>query len=313
MKCVKNFSKILTLILFFSFQACKIAGSKRPTDEQPQTTVMSYFQSEQYRFETPGNTFGNALTKALSSLHGVAFVANTAEASFSNLVSPKADCFYANGEGLIFEPKRSVDIGTFRLSGYGLNEVEVPKEKDNVSQSFYGSLQPGEYQLENSGVQGSLSFSQSFKVPGAGSQFKIYSGDNPAQDLATPYVVGESDPSYLVTVNKTKALTIDFVAPPEATYVRIRISDGTSNQESNVTCYGPTNKPIQIGAGGLNFFRSTDDGVLYIDFVNISLKTNIDKIKESVVVSYSRHVHGLVDFYFEDLKQTMHFGVLRFQ
>jgi len=310
---VQKFLKTLMFILIFTLQACKVAGTRRPVEGSPKTTVMSYFVSEQYQFETPGFQGGAALSNALSSLYGVAFVADIDTATFSNLSTPQAGCVYASGEGLVFEPKRSVDIGTFRLSGIGLNEVEVPKDQESVSQSIYGSLQAGDYQLENSGVQGNLSFSQGFKVPSAGRNIKVYSGQTAVQTLPTPIIASSEDPNYNLIVSKTESLTIEFEAPTDATYVRVRLTDGTSKPESNVTCYGPTDKPIQIMAGGLNFFRSTDDGTLYIDFVNVSLKTNVEKIKESIVVSYSRHVHGLVDFYLENIKQTAHFGILRFE
>jgi hypothetical protein len=309
---VKKFGITLTLFCLVLFQSCKIAGSKRPTETPNETTVMNYFSSEQYKFETPGYQAGEVFSDALSSLYGIALVADQS-ASFSNLVSPPFGCAFGTSAGLNFEPKRVVDIGKFRLSGFGLNEVEIPKDKESVSQSIYGSLSRGDYELKNDGVNGNLAFRQSFKVPASGNQIRVYTGTRASQTLATPNIPQPEDPNYTVVVDKTEGLTIDFEPPQDANFVRIQISDGTSKPESNVICYGPLDKPINIEKGRLNYFRSTEDGVLYIDFVHVSLRTDIEKIKESVVVSHSRQVHGLVDFYLENVKQTVRFGVLKFE
>ncbi len=301
---------VLSLISFLS--GCKIAGSKRPVESTSSTTVMSYFVAEQYKIETPGYPTGANLSDAMSSLYGIAFVADS-EASFSNFTQPSFGCEFSSGVGLLFQPKRAVDIGSFRLSGFGLNEVEVPKDQENVSQSIYGTLSEGSYTLKNQGINGNLAFAQEFVVPKAGEQIKVLSGNQPVQALSTPILPSVDDPYYTVTVFKTQALTLEFKAPPTAQYVRVRISDGTAKQEGTITCYGPADSPLTIPRGAMNFFRSTEDGVLNVDFINVSYKNDVNKIKESVIVSYSRHVHGLVDFFIDDVKQTAHFGVLRFE
>ncbi len=312
MSFVKTKFALTTLSLLMFNVGCKIAGSKRPIEVAESTTVMSYFVAEQYRIETPGYQTGANLSDAMSSLYGVAFVADS-DASFSNLTQPDFGCEFSSGTSLLFQPKRAVDIGSFRISGFGLNEVEVPKDNENVSQSIYGTLPEGQYTLKNQGINGNLAFSQDFTIPRAGDSVILNSGDQAAQPLSTPVLPVVDDPYYTVTIRKTQALTVNFRAPPEATYVRVRISDGTSKQEGTVTCYGPVDSPLTIPRGAMNYFRSTEDGVFYLDFVTVSAKTDVNKIKESVIVSYSRHIHGLVDFYIENVKQTAHFGILKFE
>jgi hypothetical protein len=139
---------------------------------------------------------------------------------------------------------------------------------------------------------------------------KVYSGTLDPQDLPSPAL---GQPGDLVTVQKLENLVVTYNPPIGTDFVRLQITDGSKNPESTVVCYTDSQNLISVPAGALNFFRSTDDGLMFLDFVKSSIDKSIPRITESLVRSVRRHFHGTIDLYADESKQTFKIGTLRIQ
>ena len=288
---------------------CKVASQPRPaspTSTDSPSAVYTYFETQQTAINS--QTFASNMSKLI----GFGMVAPK-ESTFVTMTSADPRCMYAQEDGLGFGT-RIIDIGDVKLSGISPQSTAQTIKKDPQKFTFLarGSIPSGNYGLESTGINGALVFKQEFVIPGAGSNIRLTSGSDATQTLPTPNIPGSTDPNYTIVVNKTQTLKVEFTAPSDARIARVTISDNAGTVEGSVVCYGPTDAPIEFPEGALNYFRSTDDGLITIDFVNTRLNTG-DTIKESFVRSYVRHVHGLIDFFTDTHKQTANFGRLRIQ
>jgi hypothetical protein len=297
-------TKSAFLISILTLSACKIAGEKRPTPSND-TVVMNFFVAESYALQN------ESLSAAMSSLYGFTMAA-AIDATFESWSKPKHGCLYKAQDGLNFSPKRSIDIGNVKLSGVGLLE-DLARDPDSFTFSSSGRLPEGEYSLRGNDLP-SVAFDQSFRVLAPGAQLLVLSGaEGDLQTLPSPRIPASSDADFTITINKLRPLLVGYQAPQHTNYVKIEVSDGTTNAESSVVCYGAPDEPIVIPEGALSYFRSTEDGRLTIEFVSTSLETSFPNIKESFIKSSTKHIHGLVDFYTDTQKQTARFGVLKFE
>ena len=303
----RNFFLINLAALSLFTTGCKVAGtSKRPTETPNQNVVMNYFSNTNFAIRLSGSF---DLANAISGFSGLSMVGE-AESSFTNWSSPPDRCIYTANDGLLFSPQRVIDVGDIQLFGSG---VKLFEKSERHTYYTNGRLDAGRYSLDVAGVQGNLAYKQEFIVPEVASEIELTSGSYPPVLISSPDVPRPNDPGYLVTVNKTENLRIKFRAPRDADYARIQISDGSGQSEGEVVCFSPLDKEIFIPGEKLSYFRSTDDGILYIDFVSVSLRKDLEKIKESLVLSTVRHIHGTMDFNLNSHKETFRFGVLRFE
>lgn len=288
--------------------ACKVAGSgPRPQSTGSENVVMNYFSTTNYALRI-GQSF--ELASAMSGMMGLSMVAPN-DSSFNNWSNPGGKLLYSQNDGLSFSPQRVLDVGEINLAGPTSSVLN--KNEKNMSYSLSGRLEPGPYTLSIAGVQGSLSYDQEFRVPDMGSNIRITSGSNDELPISSPDIPSPNDPGYLIVIDKTAPLRISFTPPRDATYVRVQISDGSGQPEGEIIKFGSLDSDIVIPAGAMNYFRSTEDGSIFVDFVSVSLRKDIPKIKESLILSSTRHLHGVVDFYLDQYKQTARFGVVRFE
>lgn len=296
--------KLLILVAITIFNGCKVAGA-RQEPIKANGSVLNYFVSEQFASEIP------EVSNALSSLFGMVMLAEES-ATFKNWSEPELGCLYTNNDQIGFAPKETVSIGAVILSGYSLNETRLEADPESQTFNAYGRLPSGTYNLSARDTP-KVSFEQSFVVPETASSISIVRDDGFTSKIPSPQIPNSSDPGYTVSIRKSEGIRIRYSAPAQTDYIRVRISDGTSKSEGNITCYGHPNGEIRIPAGSMSYFRSTDDGQLFVDFVSVSMKTDQSQIKESFIMSYQRHFHGLKDLFMNDSKQTLRFGVLRFE
>lgn len=238
------------------------------------------------------------------------------EANFDLWSEPEKGCLYSIQDGFGFSPKRAVNIGDVLLNGENIEATTLGIDPDTLTFAARGRLPMGDYSISADAT--ALKFDQVFKVLNEGADLQLYSdGDDNAQFLPSPDIPAPSDPDYIVTIKKTRALGIAYTAPEGTNYVKIIVSDGlpvtSANPQSSITCYYPPDEVAVIPATAMNYFRSTDDGKISIDFVSVSVENDLGKINESLILSSIRHIHGLMDFYTNEQNQTARFGKLRFE
>jgi hypothetical protein len=281
--------------------------------------VLQYFDAIQIGINN------STLQDALARFEGGAVVAGEGS-SFTKWNTPNTECMFgfqdaalepryggrANRfwDGEIIKAQRRVDIGDIRISGVELGEVTIPKDSSNWMIVAFGVLSPGSYWLQNTEASTRVEFRQALQVLEMGSQIQVYSGTLDPQALPSPQL---GQPEDLVTVQKLQDLVVTYTAPAETDFVRLQISDGSKNPESTVVCYTESASFVSVPAGALNYFRSTDDGLMFVDFVKSDIDTSIPRITESLVRSVRRHLHGTIDLYLDNSKQTFKIGTLRIQ
>jgi hypothetical protein len=92
--------------------------------------------------------------------------------------------------------------------------------------------------------------------------------------------------------------------------VRLTIEDNTSNASNWIVCYGRPDSGIYIPIGALAGMRATTEALLTLDFVMVDVRKDIPRMKESFVVSYSRHYHGRRDLNDIGINNPAFFGKL---
>jgi len=292
----------------FILSGCKIAGERavKPTEEQ-QLAVFNIIEVEQWAL----SSFDFA--DMISLISGYAFV-GTKASTYENRINPAYGCMYASDDLESVEKKYTLDIGELRITGDSFDNEVLPKMKDSHIFGKIGRFPNGIYNLTNGGnSQGSFKFEQDFKILEQGSKIKVTSGTvNSAQELPSPDFVDFADPRYVAVLEKGQDVKVEFSAPADVSYVKVTLSDN-SKSGTDIVCYGNNTDPIIIPAVGLSYFRTTNDAVLYVDFVHANRKTDAQGLKESIVLSFVRHVHGLKDFDLADRRETVRFGELRIQ
>jgi hypothetical protein len=299
------------IALLIALTHCKLAEQReKPSTPAPAPkAVLFYLVSEQYALGSV------ALESGLSKMVAQGIVASS-DSNFNRWTTPALKCMYSEEDGVDIKNFRALDVGDLKLSGYHLNETTIPKGEKNYGFSASGSLAKGEeYEFETTGTASAqLSWRQKFNIPQAGANIRFKSADtDPEYTSPSPALVGSSDPHFLVTIKRNEKLTLSYEAPAGTTYVKVSFSDGTTATQSNITCYGSPAGPIEVPAGAFRYFKETADGIMTLDFVSVYRKLDAPKINESVVLSYTRHLHGRRDFNLESGKQAVQFGQLIFQ
>lgn len=303
------FSLQISSIVFLS--ACKVAGERPivPANKPDELGVFNYVVNEQWALSA------SSIADDLSNFQGHSMVA-AKTSTYEKWKSPTNTCMFTFEDTEAVTAKYNLNIGDIKIGGFSIQEQAIPRFQDDpMFFGFNGHLPAGAYHIVNSGnAQGSFVFNQDFTIPEAGSQIKIISGvDGPSQELPSPAVVGESDPRFIASINKMDSVRIEYTPPENIDYVRTTIFDNSGLNGGSVTCYSTPLTPTVIPAGALRYFRSTDDATLFVDFVSASIKTDAPGIQESFIQSYTRHVHGMREFYIDHHNTTARFGKLRIE
>ena len=122
--------------------------------------------------------------------------------------------------------------------------------------------------------------------------------------------IAESDPRFNATISKNQVVRVEYQAPEGVDYVRTTIMDNSNSAGGSITCYSPPFTPTEIPEGALRYFRSTQDATLLVDFVSVSQKTDIEDVQESLILSYTRHVHGMQEYLIDGQNVTVRYGKL---
>ena len=317
-----SLSTCALLALSITLISCEVGKSRKPEEVKSSNAVLPQFTFMQF-----GLSNWEALREVSSGFSGITWVAPEGS-SFNNITKPPmGECrFSSEVNQLGFSPLRALNVGDLKLRGDEFPEVTLTKS-DAPYYSF--GLEPamlkfgGNFVIETAGVQDRMKWSQTFKVPALGSNFKIRRSDSTQFTLPAPqYRPAEPNPQVgpwpvppedIAVLDKTQDFFLDYQTPEGTSYVRMIISDGSNDHRGSVTCFGDPKGPIWVPAGQLNFFKSTDQALMYIDFVSLSSKTDITNVNESLITSVTRHLHGRLDLSLKDRKQEIYFGVLILQ
>lgn len=299
-------------LLFFAFSACELAGKKRPTTVGDDSVLMAFFFSTQYALNSQADR------EVLSSLSG-RVVAATPESTFAQWSKPKNVCQYTVNLGVEVGLRRFLDLGSISvLTPQGAVELvrhPLGSAADGTAYELRQFLGFGDHQLSLEGRGQAGRFTQDFQVPGdlgRAIQVRIGSPSAPAVTLATPEFPQPGEPNYVVVLERGQPHFVDYEAPSGSTYVRLRLSDGSSRDEADITCFGPPNGRIEIPSNALNTFRTGSDGILELDFMHVSLKKDVARVKESIVLSATRHFQGTIFYYDEnDIQQRGQMGLIQ--
>ncbi|MBS1983844.1 MAG: hypothetical protein JST16_06705 [Bdellovibrionales bacterium] len=310
MRTSKSISCSVTLILS-ALSACKVADNEHSPNATPQestTTTYAGFSSMQYAISNI-----SAFREALSGFSGAAYV-TTPNYPLDVYLHPPFGCDYASN----YSPKnasliRYLDFGKLAIKGDSVAAQDVPRDKSAPFFSLGVLFQmPGNYEISTSGSN--LVWSQSFQTVGYGGNFKIRRlTDGVSFNLPTPnaYMPGETGFVNAV-LSKADGAVISFDTPANTSYVRAEFKDGSQASEGDVVCFGPPNQDITVPAGAFARMMSTQQGLLTVDFVSVSIKNDIPNFGTSFVLSSTRHVHGRMDLNLQDGKHEFYLGALTF-
>jgi hypothetical protein len=305
--------KIILGALLFVSVACKINHDPDASSE-PTASIVSYFISEQYQFGS-----ARELAAGLSGFYGRAMVA-TVDSTFAHWRQPPMGCRYAGNDVVAVSGTRALNIGPLILKDSHGFTVGIEPSSDQYIFQYLGLLDAGAHSLAAPGLSGTPAISQSFNVLASGANIVLNSSVYTAPEvLSSPKIPSNSgDPSndldnFYVGIARSADLSVSYKAPEGTSYVRATFSDGSSNAAYQIVCYGSPTGPIQVPAGAFSQFRATADGLLTIDFVSVSFRADISRIKESIVISNTRHIHGRKDIETSQGLQPVYFGALFFQ
>ncbi len=302
---LKNSFRIIVLFCASSgLLGCKVANNK----ETAKTTsaIIGYFTTQQSAMSAsiPYNS-DYSMRDIWSYFFGRVYL-TPAEASLGMAIQTPKGCMRSAAAEASFKINNVLDPGVLSLIGSG-GQLDIPKYEEDLSFQLVGFLGFGALKLRSSGKGGTLDFEQGFNIPTAGSNLIVSSGTHLNQALPSPLVNASS----VVRIQRSQGAELSFVAPVGATYVKATFGD-TDNPDSNISCFGPPVSPLSIPAEQLERFGVTDRGSLRVDFVNISVRTDINRIKENLVSSSTFHLHGIHKNPF--IRNTeFHFGQLSFE
>lgn len=328
LRLARNLTAFSLCVLLF---ACE--KEKRATGEGASGLIaVGYFNTVQVAISTMDEMSQN-LRQGLSFFTGRVMIAQDGSNLDAVVSPPLNQCLLSVEEQVAMSVLRNANVGDLIVrSTEGGGQATVPKNKSpDFGFDAGGAVLGfgGAFQIETTGVNGSRAYQQDFRIPpmAAGLKMRGASWDfsDPAHpkpmvrefNLPTP-VYRDLQESDVVVLDKTKDMFIDYTAPEGTTYVKVTLNDGagwvpSSNPYGNVTCYGSPTGPIWVPAGTLNNFKSSADAMAYIDFVSVSRKTDIPNVKESVILSVTRHMHGFRDFKTESGNVELRFGMLQLQ
>lgn len=299
-----------------------LGSEKRATpDNGPEKPSFGFIQSLQYAI-TSTTMNASVIREYLSFLQSRVIVAS-ADSDLTNITAPAAGCLFEVEDGVNLGAIRYLDVGDFKLRGADIGEKVFDKNPTPNATSYsvpnflltLGSA----YQIETTGVNGQLAWKQDFLVPAAGANLGLHQTfNNQNYDFALPSPVLYSPirDADRALINRLTDFKITYTAPAGTTYVKAHLNDGgggaSANRYGNVVCYGDPNGSITVPGGLLANFKSTADGLLTLDFVAVNRRTDISRVRESAVISVTRHHHGRLDLDTPSGKATIQFGVLGF-
>jgi hypothetical protein len=293
----------LTSVLLLS--GCKIAGLGND-DEAPPTaaTVMNIFTYTRFATEVSCDA---ELGCVLSYLWGKTAVATNPNPTFHALSTPAmGSCFYTREEGINADLQRNLDVGSLTITGQGTSH-EAQKHASQLY--FYAPvlLEAGDYEINTSGFQGALAYQQRFAVSEHHARIYLRSGAN-GQRLEA------DETNAVLEVKRGENLAVELENMPTADFYKITVTDNNSgDMRASVSCYQSLDTPaITIPKEAFAFFRNTQDGTVMVDFINSSLTKDLPGIRESLVLSTTRHVHGMWQHQTNEGSFTLRFGQLHF-
>jgi hypothetical protein len=243
------------------------------------------------------------MRELLSGFIGRSFVA-TADSSYLSATQPTIGCTTYSQSFPAITKTRYLNFGNLMLFPFNQNPLSVPYIQTNegeyvVTDAVY--LGPGKHELETLGVNNIFHYRQQFTIPNTGSNLQIESADGLLQALPSP----SFDPSAVVTIHKSYGFTLYYTDSQNADFVKITLAD---YEHDPLVCYGRNTGSLEVPSSALTRLSTTDNAMLYIDFVNSRLTKPQDPlIKQVYIESTMRHMHGL---YYSDQNQIP-FGVLK--
>jgi hypothetical protein len=285
-------------LLCLSLTHCEIAGDKRDGSPIDDSVLMAFFFSEQYALNSEDDR------DFLSKFYGRVLAA-TPDSTFDAWANPELGCDYSANLGVDVGMRRYLDIGAIALLG-GTASVDLQRfgisNSTGVAYQLSGFLGFGTRTLSTQGRGEAARYSQAFSIPEGGGNIEVRTGSTDAEAfrLASPEFPSEGNGDYNLVLQRGQAIHIDYTAPAGTSYVSVRIKDGSNRAEADITCYGTPNGRISIPATALNTFRPGTDGIFELDFVHANLRRNVARVKESIIVSSTRHFQGTIEYYDAD-------------
>jgi len=302
-----RFRKLPLLALLFLFSACEINQGRKSELKSDDSIILSIFFADQYATTSP------SLRDFFSTFHGTIAAAE----NFGNLrllKSPPTLCDYSvnyrndyTGEmGL----KRLLDVGELKVK---TGDNPLPLRKIDNYYDLDVDLERGANSLQSPGVKnGVLNFEQSFQVLESGGNIRIFEKDDanaPVQNLVSPEIPEETD---RILFDRNKAYIVQYDAPTGTQYVRVRLRDGTSRAEGDISCFAKLGENLEIVEGALYGFTSGNLGHMEVDFITVSTRTDIPRLQESSIISTMRHFQGTFTYQNGNKKETLPVGVVEF-
>jgi len=308
--------------LFFIQMGCDLSKKRDTPPVESENSVFTYFLSEQIASDLP------ELTQATGMMMAVPMAAKR-DSSFESRTTRSGTCSsLEEGISIPFSIVRFVDIGNINLSGYTLNNELSPFEK--TSQNLFvrrGTLKPGSYTVIGAGIQDSLKVEQNFEVLPPSELLLIQSGsEGLIQQIPSPAIPKEEDENYEIVVDRSKDLFFGVRVPAGTQWIRITLknwtqyTDGSIEAAHTLQCFhsgdfDPNDITLlAFRQQNLTGFDPNREGMLSIDFATNNLVSNMDRIQESYIESYTRQIHGMTVMQnSEGQSQAVQLGYLRFQ
>jgi hypothetical protein len=293
---------LFAFVFFISLTGCELAGEKRDGDPIDDSVIMAFFFSEQYALNSADDR------DFLSKFYGRVLAA-TPDSDFAAWSNPEPGCDYTANENVNVGLRRYLDIGGIALMG---GEVALDLGRfgmtgsTGIAYQYSGFLGFGTRTLATEGRGLAARYNQAFTIPegGGGIEVRTGSADAAPFNLASPEFPSEGNGNYNLVLERGQPIYVDYTAPAGTSYVKLRIKDGSNRNDADITCHGTPSGRITLPASALNTFRTGTDGIFELDFVHASLRRNVARVKESIVVSSTRHFQGTIEYMDSD-------GVLR--
>lgn len=298
---------ILPLLVFIAVTGCKIA--KEDPAISTKASIVGYFINQQSAISSSVPYDDDYSARDIWSLFFGRMYLSTPEASMDNVVSPEMKCQRAAQAEVRFKINNVMDPGTLTLIGSS-GQLEIPKYEADYAFQLVGFLGFGPLKLRSSGNSGTLDFVQDLNVPSPGQALKVSSGAYNNQPVPSPNI----DNASVIRIQRSAGAQISFTASafagPETHYIKVMLGDA-DNPDSDVTCFAPVQSPIQIPASATERFGISNRGFLRVDFVNASMRRDIPRVRQNLILSSSFHMHGTN--FNQVLQEEFQFGELHFE
>lgn len=300
-----------TLIASFSLltSACEINGAKRDTKDES-AVIISYFFSDQY-------AINSEKYQALLPVFSGATAASDPNGTLQYWTAPPSGCYPTPD----FSNFAATQVGIRRLLDIGELSLQTPESTfplGHTSDNFYYTFSPlnsGVHTLVSPGLSnGALTYRQDFDVLETGDSIAVYDLNNPTappQTLSSPAVPAETD---RVIFNRLTTSIIGYNAPAGTDFIRLRLRDGSNTAEGDITCFAKPNETLVVPEKSLYSFRTGEQGHMELDFVTVSVRNDVERLKEGAIVSAMRHFQGTFEYEGEDnIKITESVGIVEFR